>query len=121
MVAEALADLKAGRAPTPRRAFLDQIEAARNATLVKRRIAKRRAIHRKDAPGLVIKDLERTARHLRRSRIVAGQRIVPALAGGVDGRRVDHESLADFLAWMADQIRAGVVWRSPAIERMVAK
>lgn len=119
MVAEALSDLKARRAPTMRRAFLDQIEAAQNGLLLRRRIAKRRELAGwlRDAPALVLKDLERTARHLRRCRIVAGQSIVPALAVGADGRQVDHENLGDHLAWMADQIRRGVVWRVPSIER----
>jgi len=124
MIAEALADLKAGRAPTPRRAFLDQIEAAQNATLLKRRVAKRRDLHGwlSDAPKLVLKDLERTARHLRRfNRIGAGQSIVPMLAVSADGKQVDHESLADHLAWLAGQSRLGVVWRVPTIERTRAK
>ena len=119
MIAVALSDLKARRAPTMRRAFLDQIEAAQNGLLLRRRIAKRRELAGwlRDAPALVLKDLERTARHLRRCRIVAGQSIVPALAVGADGRQVDHENLGDHLAWMADQIRRGVVWRVPSIER----
>jgi len=120
MIAEALADLKAGRAATPRRAFLDQIEAAQNATLLKRRVAKRRDLHGwlSDAPKLVLKDLERAARHLRRfNRIAAGQSIVPVLAVGADGKQVDHESLADHLAWLAGQSRLGVVWRVLTIKR----
>jgi hypothetical protein len=123
MIAVALSDLKARRAPTMRRAFLDQIEAPQNATLLKRRVAKRRAVHvyLADAPKLVLKDLERAARHLRRCRIVAGQSIVPALAVGADGKQVDHENLAAHLAWLADQIRRGVVWRVPMIQRATAK
>jgi hypothetical protein len=124
MIAVALSDLKARRAPTMRRAFLDQIEAARNATLVKRRIAKRRELAGwlRDGPKLVLKDLERTARHLRRfNRIVAGQSVVPALAVGAGGRRMHHENVADHLAWLAGQSRLGVVWRAPSIERVIAK
>jgi hypothetical protein len=120
MVAEALADLKAKRAPTMRRAFLDQIEAAQSGPLIKRRIAKRRELAGwlRDGPKLVLKDLERTARHLRRfNRIVAGQSVVPALAVGAGGRRMHHENVADHLAWLAGQSRLGVVWRVPMIER----
>ncbi len=120
MVAEALADLKAKRAPTMRRAFLDQIEAAQSGPLIKRRIAKRRELAGwlRDGPKLVLKDLERTARHLRRfNRIEAGQSVVPALAVGAGGRRMHHENVADHLAWLAGQSRLGVVWRVPSIER----
>lgn len=124
MVAEALADYESKQAPTRRAAFLSRIEAAQDGLLVKRRIAKRRDLHGwlSDAPKLVLKDLERTARHLRRfNRIVAGQSIVPMLAVGADGKQVDHESLADHLAWLAGQFRPGVVWRAPTIERTRAK